>query len=209
MTSENSTPLDSKASLSAMFDGEATTQDIDALLAQDADVLAQQAEAIHAIQQVLHKEAQPELGLQVSLLNRIQQGIADETQAVDLATEQNKTLVTSIFTESDTAPTDAAKPHWKMWFSGMAVAASVAFLVVFSGNQLLQGDIKPSGALTAEVNPVPSRDVKSLAEVNQQALPVDNAKLQQYLRQHAEQATMTIGQGMIPMARVVNYPVQE
>ncbi|BFM50919.1 hypothetical protein [Marinomonas sp. THO17] len=208
MTSENITPLDSKASLSAMFDGEATTQDIEALLAQDTDVLAQQAEAIHAIQQVLHKETQSGLGLEMSLLSRIHDGIADQ-ESDESVVDNDNTIVTSISTQQAPLSAKTTKPHWKVWFSSMAVAASVAFFVVLGGNLLLQGDAIPNGGLTAEVISTPSPDVKSLAEVNQQALPMDNAKLQQYLRQHAEQATMTVGQGMIPMARVVNYPVRE
>ena len=34
----------------------------------------------------------------------------------------------------------------------------------------------------------------------------NNERLQNYLRQHAQQASMTVGQGMIPMAKVVGYP---
>ncbi|AEF55775.1 sigma-E factor negative regulatory protein [Marinomonas posidonica] len=198
MTSQNTHSPETMASLSAMFDGEATEQDIAALLAQDTDVLARQLEGFHAIQQHLHKDDQVAVGLQDSLLMRIHHTLeadGEEREAPEPVAQEVSLPKSNV--------------NWKMMFSGIAMAASVAFVVVLGGNLLLKPDASQV-PLTAEVIPVKAaQPVTPLAELNQQRLPLDNVKLQQYLRQHAEQATMTVGQGMIPMARVVNYPVQE
>jgi len=199
MTSQNTHTPETMASLSAMFDGEATEQDIAALLAQDSGVLARQLEGFHAIQQYLHKDEQLAVGLNNNLLTRIHDTLEAEGETQELP--ELAAQVVSL---------PQSKINWKVMFSGVAMAASVAFMVVFGGNLLLNSDVSQP-PLTAEVSPVKGAQpvATPLAELNQQALPLDNVKLQQYLRQHAEQATMTVGQGMIPMARVVNYPVQE
>lgn len=199
MTSQNTHTPEAMASLSAMFDGEATEQDIAALLAQDSGVLARQLEGFHAIQQCLHKDEQLAVGLQDNLLMRIHNTLDTEGEI-----EPSLKLTTQV------AVLPQSNVSWKMMFSGVAMAASVAFMVVFGGNFLLDSEVSHT-PITADVSPVKATlpVATPLAELNQQALPLDNMKLQQYLRQHAEQATMTVGQGMIPMARVVNYPVQE
>ncbi|WP_394182523.1 sigma-E factor negative regulatory protein [Marinomonas posidonica] len=199
MTSKNTHTPEAMASLSAMFDGEATEQDIAALLAQNSGVLARQLEGFHAIQQCLHKDEQLAVGLQDNLLTRIHDILEAEGE-----TQESPELAAQVVSLPQ------SNINWKMMFSGVAMAASVAFMVVFGGNLLLNSGV-PQPSLTADVFPAKATQpvATPLAELNQQVLPLDNVKLQQYLRQHAEQATMTVGQGMIPMARVVNYPVQE
>ena len=104
---------------------------------------------------------------------------------------------------------NVSRPVWQVMLSGVAIAASVTFVIIFGGNALLTTDtISPN--LMAEVrSPVNNLVITPLSELNKESLLVDNVRLQNYLRQHAEQAAMTVGQGMIPMARVVSYPIQE
>ena len=104
---------------------------------------------------------------------------------------------------------DVAPPKRYFW-SGFAVAASVAFAIVVGGNLLLNPAPTNAPALavqnTENTLTVP---VTSLAELKKQPMDIDNLRLQNYLRQHAEQATMTVGRGMIPMARIASYPIKE
>lgn len=95
---------------------------------------------------------------------------------------------------------------WKRSLGGAAIAASVAFVVI-SGGSYLMNDGEPAAVapLQASINPVPV-NVKPIQQVS---VELDNKRLQNYLRQHAEQSTMAAGQSMLPMARVVGYPAEQ
>jgi sigma-E factor negative regulatory protein RseA len=202
---ENNDPSEMLSSLSAMFDGEAMEQDIDQLLEGDSAELSRKLESYHLIQQMLHKDSSVAIGLENSLMLRIRDGIdADASFAEDQGSISDSNLLSFVM------PTEnqASKPVWRVALSSVAVAASVAFVVILGGNELLTPDAAPN--LVAEVrSPSTNMVVTPLAELGKEALQVDNIRLQNYLRQHAEQAAMTVGQGMIPMARVVSYPVKE
>ncbi|TYL48597.1 RseA family anti-sigma factor [Marinomonas sp. IMCC 4694] len=200
--------------LSAMFDGEACEQDIDHLLEQDSELIGRQLEAFHLIQQALHKEPAVSVGLEGSLLERINAKLeTDESVTVLMgSTSLQKTSNNVMSFELPShilAQEKPSRPLWQTLFSSMAVAASVAFVVVIVGNEWLAPE-RTNSAMVAEVPSSPNRSLVSpLSELNKDVLLVNNLRLQQYLRQHAEQATMTVGQGMIPMARLVSYPIKE
>lgn len=207
MAALNDHPLDKRSSLSAMFDGEATDKDVECLLNADSGELSRQLESFHLIQQTLHKDSKVAVGLEDSLLLSIRAQI-DAEDLVAENSEADKKLIPFAL-QSEKANVKASKSAWKVMFSSVAVAASVTFIVIFGGGELLTSDTEKLN-LTAEIQPfVKNNTVTSLAELNKDGLQVDNIRLQNYLRQHAEQASMTVGQGMIPMARVVSYPVKE
>ena len=191
------------SSLSAMFDGEATEQDLDLLIDGDSAELSRQLEAYHLIQQALHKDSSVAVGLEDSLMLRIRAGIDVDASFPE---EQSANNLLPFVLPSENK---VARPVWRVALSSVAVAASVAFVVIFGGNELLTPDATAPN-LVAEVRSSSSNmAVTPLAELDKDALQIDNVRLQHYLRQHAEQAAMTVGQGMIPMARVVSYPVKE
>ena len=194
-------------SLSAMFDGEATEQDLECLLNADSQDVSRQLESFHLIQQTLHKESSVAVGLEGSLLSRIRAELDVDASFPDVQdnTEGSNLLPFVLPTESSSV----SRPAWRMALSSVAIAASVTFVVIFAGNQFLTSEPQIQN-LTADVSSsLPNMVVTPLAELDSEASQFDNEKLQHYLRQHAEQATMTVGQGMIPMARVDRYPIKE
>ncbi|WP_421849192.1 sigma-E factor negative regulatory protein [Marinomonas sp.] len=192
------------SSLSAMFDGEATEQDLERLIDEDSAELSCQLEAYHLIQQALHKESPVAVGLEDSLMRRVRAGINVDASFPEEQSAKN--LLPFVLSSENRA----SRPVWRVALSSVAVAASVAFVVIFGGNELLTpGSETPN--LVAEVRSPSTNNmvVTPLAELDKDTLQIDNVRLQNYLRQHAEQAAMTVGQGMIPMARVVSYPIKE
>ncbi|MBU1295656.1 MAG: sigma-E factor negative regulatory protein [Gammaproteobacteria bacterium] len=191
------------SSLSAMFDGEATEQDLDLLIDGDSAELSRQLEAYHLIQQALHKDSFVAVGLEDSLMLRIRAGIDVDASFPE---EQSANNLLPFVLPSENK---VARPVWRVALSSVAVAASVAFVVIFGGNELLTPDATAPNLVAEVRSSSTNMAVTPLAELDKDALQIDNVRLQHYLRQHAEQAAMTVGQGMIPMARVVSYPVKE
>jgi sigma-E factor negative regulatory protein RseA len=191
------------SSLSAMFDDEATEQDLKRLIDGDSAELSRQLEAYHLIQQSLHKDSSVSVGLEDSLMLRIRAEIDVDASFPEEQSANN--LLPFVF------PTEnkASRPVWRVALSSVAVAASVAFVVILGGNELLTPNTATPNLVAEVRSPSTNMVVTPLAELDKDGLQIDNVRLQHYLRQHAEQAAMTVGQGMIPMARVVSYPVKE
>ncbi|NLQ18944.1 hypothetical protein HGG82_15155 [Marinomonas sp. M1K-6] len=225
MAAKNDNLYDLRASLSAMFDGEATEHDINGLLTADSAELAQQSLSLHLIQQTLHKDSEVSIGLQDNLLQRIQAQLSADELGMPVSGEKAHSVIRQERFESrdkvvslslpvllDKMSDETPRSSWKTVFSSLAVAASVTFVVILGGNELfsLDGNVSAEQVTAAVPNGmVTPLEVAPLASLNSDALQIDNTRLQNYLRQHAEQATMTVGQGMIPMARVVSYPMKE
>lgn len=134
-------------SLSAMFDGEASAQDIECLLQADSSALSRQLENFHMIQQTLHKDSRVILGLEDSLMLRIRAELDGEDALLEQAEFSVKeNLLPFVIPEK----TNSSRPTWRVMLSGMAVAASVAFVVILGGNGLLTSDSVKSN-LVAEV----------------------------------------------------------
>jgi sigma-E factor negative regulatory protein RseA len=207
MAALNDHSLDKCSSLSAMFDGEATQKDVEYLLNADGGELSRQLESFHLIQQTLHKDSKVAVGLEDSLVLGIRAKIEAEDLANESVSADNK-LIPFVF-PSEKGNVKASRPAWKVMFSSVAVAASVTFLVILGGNVVLTPDAASLNVIADVQSPATNNAVISLADLKKDRPQVDNVRLQNYLRQHAEQASMTVGQGMIPMARVVSYPVKE
>lgn len=187
--------------LSAMFDNEASIEDLDALLAADPKWLQQKMQSYQLIQQSLQKDGQWQ-ERPINLVDSVRSSLDSAESTGD----------DSLEVASTNAANDAVvTPLWRGWFTGMAVAASVAFVVILGGNQLLDTETQATHVveLDAPEQGQPDTAPVSIAELNSQPMPADNLRLKNYLREHAEQAAKTSGQGMIPMARVVSYPVAE
>ncbi|MDB4837543.1 RseA family anti-sigma factor [Marinomonas sp.] len=208
MTEQNNPMGPSSSSLSAMFDGEATDQDIEYLLIENSKNLDRQLNSFNLISHTLKSQADSSLIESVGLAQNIRDVINEEAVEQSVEVENSTTSVVSILSASKQS-TKVSHNSWKMMFSSVAVAASVSFVVIFGGDTLFsQGGSDAEAVFASSID---IEDIISLAELEQQeeTMPADNMRLQHYLRQHAEQSAMTAGQGVMPMARVVSYPIEE
>lgn len=201
-------------SLSSLFDDQCDAAEIDEILEQDAKEWQEKMHAYALTSSILSSESQVD-HLATDLVSRVREGI-DKLDAEDAALGENIVSFDQ-FQTPNTAPSEPApdtpsesKVHFlKQAVTGFAMAASVAFVVIGGGSYLLEGETNEvSPALAQAPSLALPIDVKPLQQVSAE-LDIDNKRLQSYLRQHAEQSTMAAGQGMLPMARVVSYPVEQ
>ncbi|GAB3489285.1 sigma-E factor negative regulatory protein [Marinomonas epiphytica] len=193
------------ARLSALMDNEASEQDIDALLAVMSENEAQQ-EAF--TEQLAHYSAQQQgfrsdRGLieTSSLIANVRQAIIEEE------TLERSAKVVSLQQVAESSEKQSVSTKWAV-ASGFAVAASVAFVVVLTGNVLLApSDQSPTLAETFKSDENVTQELVAQSQADD--LSINSARLQSYLRAHTEEATQTVGQGMIPMARVVNFTLKK
>lgn len=200
-----SKPIKQEASelVSALMDNEASEQEIDTLLtAMSEDKRQQESIVGQLLSYSCHQYALKE-GDNVpdaeGLLMKVSQAIKEESNVPSAK-------VTSI--QQAKASKEAIMPTKWAIASGFAVAASVAFMVVLTGNSLLgPADQTPAVAL---VEPeLGEANKETVAQQQIDSLQINTERLQRYLRAHAEEATQAAGQGMIPMARVVNYTLKK
>lgn len=197
-------------SLSAFLDNEASEKDIEILLATDRHTLARKADRYRQIHQAVQPDSEQWIFDSSEFLSqlhgKLDAGMEDTNV---LAFPKRHSLVPNHASEPEThsAPAIAGAPVSRSkrgWMSGLAVAASVAFVVVLGGNVLLSNN--PATETPNFAANAPEQDLSVLAATDSDVRIEDNERLQNYLRQHAQQASMTVGQGMIPMAKVVSYP---
>ena len=200
-------------SLSSLFDDNCEAAEIDEILEQDAKEWQEKMHAYALTSSILSSDNQVD-HLATDLVARVREGIEkledeDAKQGENVVSfDQFQAPQTSPVTE-DKAPKESKVHFIKQTVSGLAMAASVAFVVIGGGSYLLEGE---TNSQTPALAQAPSLalpiDVKPLQQVSAE-VELDNKRLQSYLRQHAEQSTMAAGQGMLPMARVVSYPVEQ
>jgi len=102
------------------------------------------------------------------------------------------------------------------WLASGAVAASVT-LAVLLGVRGMQGDdqalMVADGSDATPVVQAPVSVTRLAAAdgqpLNEQQLEEAQRKLQEYVLQHTEQATLPASRGMMPYARVVNFATEE
>jgi len=98
-------------------------------------------------------------------------------------------------------------PRWR-WLASGAVAASV-MLAVLVGVQWQQTESAAGGVpLAQQAEPVPVAEqqlAQSLSPEQQAELEAAQRKLQEYVMQHTEQATVAPARAIAPFARVVNF----
>lgn len=199
-------------SLSAFLDNEATADDIERLLAADKKELANKLDHYHEIYQTVQPDTEHLIfdssAFLAGMHEKLKQDIPDSN--IVAFPVQGGALKRTEFEVSlpDLEAPKETRPVRSMW-GGLAVAASVALVVVLSGNLLLGGADSSMTTPTFAAASTPIIEQKNVLPVHEISGDValeNNERLQNYLRQHAQQASMTVGQGMIPMARVVSYP---
>ena len=202
-------------SLSGLFDDHCDGAEIDEILEQDAKEWQHKMQAYALTSSILSSDNQTD-DLALDLVSRVRSGIdkleeSDAQQGENVVSFDQFQVPDAIeVKETNQGIKSDSKVHFiKQAVTGFAMAASVAFVVIGGGSYLLNGDSNEAVPALAQAPslalPV---DVKPLQQVSAE-LDVDNKRLQSYLRQHAEQSTMAAGQGMLPMARVVSYPVEQ
>lgn len=116
---------------------------------------------------------------------------------------------------SAAAPLKQAARQWWKPAAGLSVAASVAMAVIIGAYQLRSSDAgfeQVADAASAEVAkpPVYYKGPTMVASTESEAdLKAGQDKLNEYLRQHAQDAALGQGRSMMPFARVVNFETQQ
>jgi sigma-E factor negative regulatory protein RseA len=203
-----------KESISALMDGEADELELRRVLRETDASVNSTWQRYHLIRDVLTQQAAPQ---QSSIAVRVSQAIAEESVNIEEP-------VTS--------------SSWIKSMTGLAVAASVAFAVVFSVRAINPVDgvgVLPSQstapAVASRVFPVnnagslnasfgkPDSNRAQIAEslvsteqagsAAKETDVVIKARFDQYILRHTESAALNNRQGMISFARVVNFKPQE
>ncbi|MCZ2720827.1 hypothetical protein O1D97_04010 [Marinomonas sp. 15G1-11] len=216
-------------SLSDLVDDRLSTEDLDFLLELDAKDLDAKLNAYAITKQVMGNATEARLNMaEFDLLHRVRVGIEDIVpDAVDTVTDETfegnvthrDTNVVNLMQQKILADAKldndnaSEKKGNLISMKSFALAASVAFVALLGGQLFLSQDAGFSSANldTLAVASVDQTDdiLASPQDIKALSLDVHNERLQSYLRQHTEQATMATGQGMIPMARVVSFSLED
>lgn len=200
-------------SLSSLFDDHCEAAEIDEILEQDAKEWQEKMHAYALTSSILSSDSQVD-HLATDLVARVREGIdkledEDANQGENVVSFDQFQAPQAAPVTEEKAPRESKVHFLKQTMSGLAMAASVAFVVIGGGSYLLEGESNTqSPALAQAPSLALPIDVKPLQQVSAE-IDIDNKRLQSYLCQHAEQSTMASGQGMLPMARVVSYPVEQ
>jgi sigma-E factor negative regulatory protein RseA len=193
--------------ISLLIDDQLEAAALDKLLEANPEAVDTTLKYYVALQQVMQRHASSIDVTQLDIRDRIKAQIQNEP----LSGSARSTVVTIANSASDNKPDNSIGLITRSYSATrlFAIAASVAFVMVlgtqlfWDGQEEIQTNFQTStemGASDVLANP---QDIQSLP------LNVQNERLKSYLRQHAEQATMASGQGMMPMARLVSYPIEE
>ncbi|OUR77980.1 hypothetical protein A9Q77_03285 [Marinomonas sp. 42_23_T18] len=201
-------------SLSSLFDDQCDAAEIDEILEQDAREWQAKMHAYALTSSILSSDSQVE-HVSTDLMSRVRAGIdkldEDDAQLGEnvVSFDQFQVPDRSVEETLGKVPSESKIHFIKQAVTGFAMAASVAFVVIGGGSYLLNGDTSEATPALAQAPSLSlPLNVRPLQQVSVE-LDIDNKRLQSYLRQHAEQSTMAAGQGMLPMARVVSYPVEQ
>jgi len=185
-------------SLSALVDGETDELEVRRLLNElDKDEeLRATWQRYQTIGAVMRGEAASSVDLSRGIMQAIEGEPMDEV------------------TQPLAAPVAAASGRMR-WLASAAVAASVTLAVLLGVNGLQNDDsmmlADGNGAAPVVQAPV---TVTQLAAADSEPLDAQQLeeaqrKLQEYVLQHTEQATVPASQGLMPYARVVNFATEE
>jgi sigma-E factor negative regulatory protein RseA len=208
--------------LSDFIDDTLPSEDLDYLLEQDSKDWESRLNA-YALSKAVMGNTAPSTDLaSFDILSGVREGIKDilpddeghESAGLGLS-QQNDNIVNlkdqknSVESQFDNRIKPSKKSH-VITVKMFAMAASVAFIAVLAG-QLFIGQETPGYINSSAVASLDQSNaiLESPQDIKTLSLDVNNERLQSYLRQHTEQATMAIGQGMIPMARVVSFSVED
>ncbi len=182
-----------RESLSALMDGETNELELRRILSTDPDKIRTEWAELHRSQDLLKGNDQRFAGWDIS--SRVMAEIADDQPAANTAS-------------------------WKQVFSGLAIAASVATVVVVGamGSNMFSGatpKLADNNGLSGRVYPAQASAAVGGVAVSAQAqgspagpLLKDDAearkRFEAYLRKHTDRAAFNNGQGMVSYARVVS-----
>lgn len=183
-----------RESLSALMDGEASELELRRILSADEKAIRTEWADLHRSQELLKNESNPFIGWDIS--SRVMAEIADDE------------LVNSGGT------------GWKQAVSGLAIAASVAAVVVIGsmGGNMFGGSpqmVAENSGVSGRVYPAQASAAVGGVAVSAQAQaspagPLLNndaearKRFEAYLRKHTDRAAFNNGQGMVSYARVVS-----
>lgn len=183
-----------RESLSALMDGEASELELRRILSADEKAIRTEWADLHRSQELLKNESNPFIGWDIS--SRVMAEIADDE------------LVNSSGT------------GWKQAVSGLAIAASVAAVVVIGamGGNMFGGSpqmVAENSGVSGRVYPAQASAAVGGVAVSAQAQaspagPLLNndaearKRFEAYLRKHTDRAAFNNGQGMVSYARVVS-----
>ncbi|POP53227.1 sigma-E factor negative regulatory protein [Zhongshania marina] len=183
-----------RESLSALMDGEASELELRRILSADEKAIRTEWADLHRSQELLKNESNPFIGWDIS--SRVMAEIADDE------------LVNSGGT------------GWKQAVSGLAIAASVAAVVVIGsmGGNMFGGSpqmVAENNGVSGRVYPAQASAAVGGVAVSAQAQaspagPLLNndaearKRFEAYLRKHTDRAAFNNGQGMVSYARVVS-----
>lgn len=205
------TPLEARVgeSVSSLLDDHCEAEDLDFLLEQEAQTWQKTMQSYAYVSKVMQsKEAVADVA-EFDLVARVSLAIATEPVKENSIDHTNVVDFASAKAEDVPLKNDSAERlSWRSAMGGLAIAASVAFVVVLGGNTLLDTNNIDAGSSQLVAVEADFDVGVELKQLEIASLDVHNERLQSYLRQHAEQATMAAGQGMIPMARVVSYSIE-
>ena len=183
-----------RESLSAMMDGEANELELRRVLRSEDTALREEWASFHRNQQLMHDSEVAFAGLDIS--GRVLAAI-------------------------DAEPTRLKRgASWRQALTGVAVAASVAAIVVFAGSERMLGgdasmiaDAAPSASsgrvYPAQMSPASGGiPVSALAgtapSMNPAVKSEADKRFEMLLRKHTERASLNNGQGFVSYARVVS-----
>lgn len=184
-----------KQSLSALVDGETDELEVRRILndIEDDSELRNTWERYQMMGSIMRNE--PLAG--VDLSKGIMQALDDEPMD-EVPARQNP-------------QTASAQPKRINWLASTAVAASVTVAVLLGvrlNHDLQQPQpLAATGPGAAETQQVAEfvNPVATTAEVSEQELQQAQQKLHEYVLQHAENAALNTGRGMMPFARVASF----
>lgn len=197
-------------SLSALMDSETEELEVRRLLAQletDSEIRARWCR-YHTARSALQKEQLDYAHIDIS--TRVREQIDNEAPHA---------LVTPV---SENVKPDRAAFSFKP-LAGLAVAASVTAMVFFGVQSLDDAGSSAQGPVVASGQPVVNPDNRavpvrqsnmqagagSATSADQQAAERwRKQRMQTYMQLHAQQASVNIGQGVLPLARVASHDVE-
>jgi len=198
-----------RESVSALIDDAADELEVRRVLAQshDDDVL-KSWEHYHQLKSSLKPDEARWIGIDLrqGINAAIDESLAEAephsaSEAVELVSSEEKTASAH---QQNSAPESIVSG--KRWWSGLALAASVAFAVVFAvqfGNPDQHSSNGPIVADSKDVSDVPS--VAESVPVAIEFTKEHETRLNEYIMQHAGHAALNTGKSILPFARLTSF----
>lgn len=201
--------------LSDFIDDTVSSEDLDYLLEQDSKDWESRLKTYALTKSVMENTAPTSDVASFDILSGVREGIKGivpddiDNQQGELAPVKRNENVVNLQGRDELNDISLKKSN-VITFKAFAMVASVAFLAVLAGQLFISQETNDyTESLTVANLDQNNAILASPQDIKTLSLDVHNERLQSYLRQHTEQATMAIGQGMIPMARVVSFSVED